>query len=80
MLEDMGVYDLFSASSNLTDFADNIQLHFDDAVHKTKIEVNEHGSTGAAATATSNRHGYTKFHCNHPFMFMINDRISNKVE
>ncbi|XP_055306209.1 serine protease inhibitor 88Ea-like [Sitodiplosis mosellana] len=79
ILQEMGINELFGVASNLTGFADNIRLHFDDAVHKAKIEINEHGTSAAAATATTNRHGYILFYCNHPFMFMINDRISNEV-
>lgn len=43
----MGINDLFESTVNLTGFSDSANLQLDDAVHKSKIEVNEEGSTAA---------------------------------
>lgn len=47
-------------------------------MHKAKIEINEEGSTAAAATVlfsfrSSRPTEPTEFHCNHPFVFLIKD-------
>lgn len=43
----MGIKNLFESTANLTGFSDSVNLQLDDAVHKSKIEVNEEGSTAA---------------------------------
>lgn len=43
----MGLTSLFESTANLTGFTDSANLELDDAVHKSKIEVNEEGSTAA---------------------------------
>lgn len=86
MLEDIGVRNLFGTLADLSGFSTTMDLHFDDAIHKAKIEIDEDGSTAAAAVATFSRSlkfdeptEPIAFHCDHPFVFMINDRISTEV-
>lgn len=80
----MGVKNLFEATANLTAFSDKSNLHLDDAVHKAKIEVNEEGSTAAAATVlfsfrSSRPAEPAQFFCDHPFLFLIYDHKSRAI-
>lgn len=80
----MGIHELFQPTSNLTSFSRLATLQLDDAVHKAKIEVNEEGSTAAAATVlfsfrSARPSEPAQFICNHPFMFLIYDYNSKAV-
>lgn len=84
VLSDMGIKNLFQSTANLTGFSDTANLHLDDAVHKAKIEVNEEGSTAAAATVlfsfrSSRPLEPAQFFCDHPFLFFIYDQKSRAV-
>jgi len=85
-LEEIGIKNLFGSESDFSDFSNTTRLYFDDMIHKAKIEIDEEGSIAAAATATMSRSmGFinfaekTKFHCDHPFVFTIYDRLTNDV-
>lgn len=80
----MGVGNLFDSDANLKGFSETTDLKLDDAVHKAKIEINEEGSTAAAATVlfsfrSSRPLEPSEFHCNHPFMFLIHDQKSKEI-
>lgn len=80
----MGIKELFTPIANLTGFSTVTQLNFDDAVHKAKIEVNEEGSTAAAATVlfsfrSSRPLEPAQFYCDHPFLFFIYDHKSKAI-
>lgn len=84
VLVNMGVKNLFEPTANLTGFSDAKNLQLDDAVHKAKIEVNEEGSTAAAATVlfsfrSSRPLEPAQFFCDHPFMFLIYDHKSKAI-
>lgn len=78
----MGMEGLFR-DADLSGFADNVNLSFDDIVHKTVIDVDEKGTIVASASATIGR-GSTfygkvdQFHCDHPFVFMVYDLKSDQ--
>lgn len=83
LLSAMGVGDLFSQSANFSAFSDD-KITFDDATHKAKIEVNEEGSTAAAATVLFSFRSArpldpAQFHCNHPFLFIIYDHRAKAI-
>jgi serine protease inhibitor len=70
--------DIFSPSADFSDFSEK-SVGFDEGVHKAKIEVDENGSTAAAATAVFGfRSGFAaepeKINCNYPFVYVIFDQ------
>jgi serine protease inhibitor len=76
LVSQMG-FDIFSPSADFSDFS-NKSVSFDEGVHKAKIELDENGSTAAAATAVFGfRSGFAaeaeKFDCNYPFIYIIFD-------
>jgi serine protease inhibitor len=84
VLNRMGLGDLFSPSADLSAFSDTSKLSFDDGVHKAKIEIDENGSTAAAATSLFSFRSArplepSEFHCDHPFLYMIYDKNNNVV-
>lgn len=80
----MGLNELFLPSANLTGFSSDTNLNLGEAVHKAKIEVNEEGSTAAAATVLISFRSArplepAQFFCDHPFMFFIYSRKSKAI-
>nr|CDJ85347.1 Protease inhibitor I4 domain containing protein [Haemonchus contortus] len=74
----MGVTEMFSDNANLTGITKEPPLKVSNAAHRAIIEVDEDGTTAAAATvltmrATSAfiREEPVKFQANHPFMFVL---------
>lgn len=75
---------MFEESADLTGFSGDSNLKLGDAKHVAKIKVDEEGSTAAAATVLFSFRSArpvepTKFECNHPFLFLIYDRISKAI-
>nr|CAD7423975.1 unnamed protein product [Timema monikensis] len=84
ILEQMGVGDLFTETADLSGFTGQRGLLFDDAVHKARIDVDEKGTEAAAATAmlffrSSRPLNPLRFVCNHPFIYLLFDRVSQTV-
>lgn len=52
IFNDMGISNLFGAESNFSDFSSATQLHFNDIIHKAKIEINKCSTTFMAAGST----------------------------
>lgn len=83
ILEKIGVGDLFTPSANLTGFT-GTNLNLDDAIHKSKIVIDEEGATAASATVlfsfrSSRPLEPAVFECNHPFFYFIYDKKSRAV-
>ncbi|KAM3595412.1 uncharacterized protein V6R79_023122 [Siganus canaliculatus] len=79
LLPDMGMASVFSNSANLTKLSKNEELQVSEALHKTVIEMDETGTTAAAATTM----GITPyslprtFSVNRPFFFFIYHEHTN---
>lgn len=83
VLEKMGIGDLFNVTSNLSTLSDE-KLSLGGALHKAKIQVNEEGTKAAAATVlfsfrSSRPIEPTTFNCNHPFIYIIYNKIDQSV-
>ena len=62
------------------------ELFIGSVVHQAFVDVDEHGTEAAAATAVMMRAGSAmptakplEFRCDHPFLFLIRDRTSGVV-
>lgn len=85
VFERLGLSELFSDEadfSTLTGESDSV--HFNGAVHKAKVEVDEDGTVAAAATAiftfrSSRPLEPTRFVANHPFLYFIYDKVSQNI-
>ncbi|XP_039490541.1 serine protease inhibitor 88Ea [Drosophila santomea] len=81
----MGLNKMFSKDATFGDLtSDRISLAIDEAQHLAKIQVNEVGSTAAAATIlfasrSARQPDPSKFNCNHPFVFLIYDERVNTI-
>lgn len=80
----MGINSIFNQDADFSGFSRESQITFADAKHVAKIEVDEEGSTAAAATVLFSFRSArplepTKIECNHPFLFLIYDRIAKAV-
>lgn len=78
VLERLGLGKMFDNAADFSAFADKEHIGFDEILQKSKIEVNEKGSTAASSTVlfsfrSSRPVEPAMFHCNHPFVFLIYD-------
>jgi len=81
----LGLAGLFG---NETDFSALTEgengIHFSDAIHKSRVDVDEEGTEAAAATAvfsfrSSRPLEPTIFKANHPFMYLIFDKVTQNI-
>ncbi|KAG5896628.1 hypothetical protein JTB14_009536 [Gonioctena quinquepunctata] len=83
ILEYMGIGDVFQSTSDFSALSYK-KLSLGDALHKAKIEVNEQGTKAAAATVlfsfrSSRPAEPAQFICNHPFIYVIYEKVQNAV-
>ncbi|XP_069179991.1 leukocyte elastase inhibitor-like [Procambarus clarkii] len=78
-LEALGIEDLFSSRSDLTNYVRSTSLSVNTVIHKAVVEVNEEGSEAAAATLIIFKSGPRVFRCDRPFVFFIRDNHTNTI-
>ncbi|XP_014246543.1 serpin B3 [Cimex lectularius] len=82
VLQNMNVGDLFQTSSDLSILTGKSDIHFTSAIHKSKISVDEEGTTAAAATAFASPRSaplFKRFYCNRPFIYFIYQHSSKSI-
>ncbi|XP_011301085.1 serpin B3 isoform X2 [Fopius arisanus] len=86
LLVEMGAGELVSQNAaDLSGFVEQPdRVHLGDAVHRAKIELNEEGTTAAAATAifsfrSSRPAEPAVFKANHPFIYLLYDKESKSI-
>ncbi|XP_067014372.2 serine protease inhibitor 88Ea [Anabrus simplex] len=84
ILEKMGAGDAFTDNADFSGFTGAQDVTFDTVMHKAKIEVDEKGTKAAAATAiflfrSARPLSPARFVCNHPFVYLIFDRLSQSI-
>ncbi|CAH0769331.1 unnamed protein product [Bemisia tabaci] len=83
-LSQIGAGEVFSAAGNFSGLVKSGNVRLGSALHKAKVEVNEKGTKAAAATAVVSFRSARPldslvFKCNHPFVYLIYDKIQNAV-
>lgn len=77
----MGMIDVFDAKKSDLSKISSHSLYLSRVFHKTKIEVNEEGTTAAAITAglLSNKKNPPRFYLNRPFAYIIIEKTTNSL-
>ncbi|XP_076316018.1 intracellular coagulation inhibitor 2-like [Tachypleus tridentatus] len=85
-LQDMGIKRAFSNAADFSGISGHQDLYVSDILHKAMIEVNEEGSEAAAVTgviliksASVHEDRVQIFNVDHPFLFIIRDKISGMI-
>ncbi|XP_031628606.1 serine protease inhibitor 88Ea-like [Contarinia nasturtii] len=79
IMKRMGVKELFDENANLSGFSKSLK-QASDIRHKAKIEVDEWGTTAAAATKVYSQWSRSSpFNCDHPFLFLIYDKKMKEI-
>lgn len=80
-LTELGMGEAFSGGADFSLMSDN-SLFLDHVLHKAKIEVNEKGSTAAAATVVVVKESAmlgNEFIADRPFLFVITDKADGNI-
>lgn len=81
ILKELGLHDIFDPQLvNLSKISRH-PIHISQFIQKSKIDVNEKGTTAAAASAAtlSFQSLPSQFYVNRPFAFMIIERMTNSI-
>jgi serpin B len=83
-LIEMGMPTAFTPSANFTGITEVIPLFIDKVIHQAFIEVNEEGTEAAAATGVVMKRSSATppsevFRADHPFIFIIQDRVTGVI-
>jgi serpin B len=81
-LMEMGMPTAFSSSADFSGIVEAGGLFIDKVIHQAFIEVNEEGTEAAAATGVSMIESapiVETFRADHPFIFLIRDRITGTI-
>ncbi|XP_037567507.1 intracellular coagulation inhibitor 3-like [Dermacentor silvarum] len=83
----LGLNSVFGGSANFSGISESVRVFISDAVHKVAVEVNEGGTIATTVTAVlfETLSAYydslppIEFIVNHPFLYYIRDRSTNRV-
>jgi len=83
-LKSLGLVDMFSAAADFSDINQNEPLQVSHVIQKAFIEVDEEGTTAAAATAAiiqtrSMQRPPPSFIADHPFIFYLRDKTTDML-
>jgi serpin B len=80
-LKSLGMTDAFSGQADFSGIVENGGLAIDDVIHKAYVAVDESGTEAAAATAVVMIRAALpiELSLDHPFIFMIRDRLTKTV-
>ena len=83
-LKEMGMPTAFTPSADFTEITEEDVLFIDIVIHQAFIEVNEEGTEAAAATGVSMHLSAAApprkvFRADHPFIFIIRDRVTGII-
>lgn len=80
-LRAMGMTDAFGEQADFSGMSPAHGLFVSDVVHSVRIEVDERGTVGAAASGLAMSKGSrpAQFIADHPFLFVIRDRSDGRV-
>ena len=82
VLQAMGMTDAFSSkAADFSGMARRAQIWIDNVIHQAQVEVDEAGTKAAAATAVTMKRTSipASFTADHPFCFMIRDRLTGSI-
>ncbi|XP_018583359.1 serpin peptidase inhibitor, clade A (alpha-1 antiproteinase, antitrypsin), member 10a [Scleropages formosus] len=81
ILPDLGISDVFTNSANLSGISTEFGLKVSEVLHKAVIEVDETGTTAAAATTTGivAKSMPLRFVVDRPFFFFIYHEVTNTI-
>ncbi|NWV28787.1 SPA3K inhibitor, partial [Origma solitaria] len=87
LLKKMGVTEVFTCEANLSGVAENYLLWVSEAVHKTRVDVQEGGTEAAAATVIRTvsmalpppDHRPVSITINKPFLMMVIDKTTDSL-
>ncbi len=81
ILSAMGMGDAFGAKADFSGIDGTKWLEVSSVLHRAFVEVNEEGTTAAAATAARHRTKSMppRFRADHPFLFLIRDNRSGSI-
>jgi serpin B len=82
-LKELGMQLAFESQGDFTGITDEINLFISAVVHEAYVKIDEEGTEAAAATAvvavTDSAPAYHYVTADHPFLFMVRDRITDSV-
>ncbi|MGY5877135.1 MAG: serpin family protein, partial [Candidatus Thorarchaeota archaeon] len=84
VLQEMGMKAAFSSDADFSKMTSEPGVYIGEVIHKAFVDVNEVGTEAAAATAVVTlgkgpAPKPTVFTANHPFLFMIRDKLTDSI-
>ena len=82
-LQNLGIDLAFTHSADLSGMSADLDMMIDVVIHEAYVKINEEGTEAAAATGvgvgTTSEPQYESVTADHPFLFLVRDRITDSV-